>query len=223
VSAGYDPYVSFTEIIGNVKDAVIGKITMEELIALAEARSEVNLARLIILNCSSRPLQENLLSRWTGGQKNIYPGTIHEAVKLLKMQDSFTGRKKKIEDKEDDKDSKSASANTCNRTFFTNSIHLLTQGEKEADFKTNTVLLNTSSNVSIVKNKVLINGLREDNEGMERIANGGGVIKCLEYGYFKDYSNLKVWYNDKAIGIILIFTQVMKVAKIKMVSQEDSI
>ena len=60
VSAGYDPCVSFTEMIGSVKDAVNRKITMEELIALAEARSEGNLARLMILNCSSRLLQENL-------------------------------------------------------------------------------------------------------------------------------------------------------------------
>jgi len=101
--------------IGSVKDAVNRKITLEELIALAEARSEGNLARLMILNCSSRPLQENLLSQWTGGQKNIYPDTIFEAIKLLKMQDSFTGRKKKIEDREEDKDNKGASANTCNR------------------------------------------------------------------------------------------------------------
>ena len=73
------------------------------MIALAEGRSEGNLVRLIVLNCSSsRPLQENLLSQWTGGQKNIYPDTIFEAVKLLNMQDSFTGRKKKIEDKEED-------------------------------------------------------------------------------------------------------------------------
>ena len=93
---------------------------------LADACNPGNLARLMILNCSSRPIQENLLSQWTGGQKNIYPGTIHE---LLKMQDSFTGRKKKVEDKEDDKDSKSASANTRNRTLFTNSVHLLTQGK----------------------------------------------------------------------------------------------
>ena len=59
---------------------------------------------------------------------NPNPDTIFEAVKLLNMQDSFTGRKKKIEDKEEDKDSKGASANTCNRTSFTNSIYLLTQG-----------------------------------------------------------------------------------------------
>ena len=109
-------------MIGCVKDAVNGKITVEELIALAEARSEGNLARLMTLNCSNRPLQENLLSQWTGGQKNIYPDTIFEAVKLLKTQDSFTGRKKKIEHKEEDMDSKGASANTCNRTSFTKSI-----------------------------------------------------------------------------------------------------
>ena len=76
---------------------------------------------------------------------------------------------------------------------FTNSIYLLTQGDKKADFKNNTVLLDTCSNVSIVKNKDLINGLREDDEGMEIISNGGGVMKYLEYGYFKGCSNLKVW------------------------------
>ena len=199
-------------MIGSVKDAVNGKITV------AEARSEGNLARLMILNCSSRPLQENLISQCTGGQKNIYPDTIFKAVKLLKMQDSFTGRRKKIEDEEEDKDSKGASANTCNRTFFTNSIYLLKQGDKKADFKTNTVLLDTCSNVSIVKNKDLINGLREDNEGMEIISNGGGVMKCLDYGYFKDCSNLKVWYNNEAIGNILSFFPSHEVAKIKMVS-----
>ena len=218
VSAGYDPCVSFTEMIGDVKDAVNGKITMEELIALAKARSEGNLARLMILNCSSRPLQENLLSQWTGGQKNIYPDNVFDAIKLLKMQDSFTGRKKKIEDREEDKDIKGASANTCNRTSFTNSIYLLTQGNDKADFKNDTILLDTCSNISIVKNKDLIDGLREDAEGMEIRSNGGGIMKCLEYGYFKDCNNLKVWYNDKAIGNILSFSQVMKIAKIKMVS-----
>ena len=110
----------------------------------------------MILNCSSRPLQENLLSQWTGGQKNIYPVTIFEAIKL-KMHDSFTGRKKKIEDREENKDSKGASANTCNRTSFTNSIYLMTQGNKKADFKNDTILLDTCSNVSIIKNKDLIN------------------------------------------------------------------
>ncbi len=49
VSAGYDPCVSFIEIVGSVNDAVNGKITVEELIALTEARSEGNLARLIFL------------------------------------------------------------------------------------------------------------------------------------------------------------------------------
>ena len=217
VSAGYDPCVFFIEMIENVKDAVNGKITMEELIALAEARSEGNLAMLMILNCSSRPLQKNLLSQWTGGQKSIYPDTIFEAVKLLKMQDSFTGRKKKIEDKEEDKDSKGASANTCNRTSFTNSIYLFTQGNN-ASFRNDAVLLDTCSNVSIVKNRDLIDGLRKDDGGMEIMSNGGGVMKCLQYGYFKDCSNLKVWYNDKAIGNILSFSQVKKLAKIKMVS-----
>jgi len=59
---------------------------------------------------------------------NPNPDTIFEALKLLNMQDSFTGRKRKIEDKEEDKDSKGASTNTCNRTSFTNSIYHLTQG-----------------------------------------------------------------------------------------------
>jgi len=59
--------IIFTEMIGSVKDAVNGKITVEELIALVEARSEGNLARLMILDCSSRPLQENFLYQWTGG------------------------------------------------------------------------------------------------------------------------------------------------------------
>jgi len=53
---------------------------------------------------------------------------------------------------------------------------------------------------------------------MEVRSNGGGIKKCLEYGYFKDCSNLKVWYNDKFIGNIFSFSQVMKVAKIKSVS-----
>ena len=75
-------------------------------------------------------------------------------------------------------------------------LNRLTQGDKKADFKNNTILLDTCSNVSIVKNKDLINGLREDDEGMEIRSNGGGVIKSLEYGYFKDCSNLKVWYNE---------------------------
>jgi len=94
----------------------------------------------------------------------------------------------------------------------------LTQGNNKADLKNDTILLDTCSNISIVKNKDLINGLREDAEGMEIRSNGGGIMKCLEYGYFKDCNNLKVWYNDKAIGNILSFSQVMKIAKIKMVS-----
>jgi len=79
VSAGFDPCVSFIEMIENVKYAVNGKITMEVLIALAETRSDGNLARLMILYCSSRRLQENLQSQWTDGRKSIYPDTIFEA------------------------------------------------------------------------------------------------------------------------------------------------
>ena len=231
-SHGFDPLCTYEEMKGeigqtiqNLLDAGNNDITnadqvMTHLSDWARVRSEENLARLAILNASNEDLIHTVLEHaiFNNNLNGAVPDTIEEAAVMIQLADKKVYKKlRKLKNQSEINQGTSKGSISTSQKPYDVVRTVLSQSKETVCFPPNVILLDTCSDICIVKNKNLVENLVRDRRGI-RVTSDGGMRDVYDKGKFTHCKELEVWFHPGAFANVLSYSRISKIAKIKTVS-----